>query len=287
MMLISMTPTCGSALHAAHERRVRRIAALREPQRAVAGIRLQHDARAAFPFAQAIGTGAHGPGANVAAGRLHHFAGDGAANQVVVDHRVVRLGQAQLQRVAVERAQSFDRPVVVELRARLACRIDHGPRAGHQIGHQCRSPSAQIGVEPALQRIHVVGGDELARLAPERGVVGEENAGRKADRPGLAAIGDRRRSRGRDGRQLWGRGKVIVFVQAFEDRREHLVRRIVGELLRIEGLDVDRRQAQDLVRVGGCCHGRGPDHDERLECQQARGEHGGPTLPARSPGRSA
>ena len=177
--------------HAAHEGRVRRIVALRKANLPVTRIRLQHDARAALPFAKAIRARSHWPCADVASGGFDDFAGGGAdeADQVL-DVGVIRLGKTYLHGIAVERAQALDRPVVVELRGG-ARGVDDRAGAYDGIGDDRRSAAAEIRVQPALVRIDVIRGDELARLAFERRVVGEKDARFHAHRPRFAAVGNR------------------------------------------------------------------------------------------------
>jgi hypothetical protein len=61
---------------------------------------------------------------NVAAVCLDDFARDRASDQIVVDDRIIGLGEAQLQRVAIECAQALDRMVIIELGAGLPGRVD-------------------------------------------------------------------------------------------------------------------------------------------------------------------
>ena len=190
--------------------------------------------------------------------------GRGNEAQHVLDVRIVRLVQPELQRVAVERAQALDRLVVVEL-ARRARGIDDRPRADDEIGDDRRAAAPPVRVHPALVRIDVVLGDELARLAAERRIVGEADPLLHPDRPGPAVVGDLGRRGGGQRRELRRRREVVPLVERLEDRHQDLERRVVGVRLRIERVDVGRGEPQHLRRIGRV---RGPGEEAQRERQQ-------------------
>src|SRR4029078_1642248 len=122
------------SLHAAHQRRVRRIAARGKVHAPVCGIGVEYEARPALPLAHAKGPGPYRAGANVSAGGVDDFAGSRAnETEEVTNDRVIRLDEPELQRIALERTQALDRTVVVELPALARC-IDNGPHANDQVG---------------------------------------------------------------------------------------------------------------------------------------------------------
>ena len=80
-------------------------------------------------------------------------------------------GSARSSTVAVERAQTFDRRVEVEL-AVLLGRLDQRPRTEDEVREDRVAGTAPIRIEPALVGMDVVLGDELAGLALGRRIVG-------------------------------------------------------------------------------------------------------------------
>ena len=100
--------------------------------------------------------------------------------------------ELELQREAVQRPQPFRRRVVVETRAGLARRLHRRAHPDDEIGDDRIAAAPEVRVEVALDRVHVVLRGELARLAAERGVVGEEDARLDADGPRPAVGGDLR-----------------------------------------------------------------------------------------------
>ena len=176
--------------------------------------------------------------------------------------------------------QSLDRSIVVEFRAGLAGRVDDRAGADDQVGHHRVAAPAQIRIEPALHRVDVIVGDELARLAVERRIVGEKDARLQVDLPGLAAVRDLRRPGSRHWREPGGRIQVVPVVEAFEDREGHALRGNRRCLLRIERVDIGRRDVQHLVRIGGARGARGSEREQhkrpphslrRASCQESSG----------------
>ena len=172
----------------------------------------------------------------------------------------------------VDRAQARDRAIVVELRARLAGRVDDRARALDKVGDERGSAAAQIGVDGALQRIDDIVGGQLAPHARERRIVGEVDAGLHPDRPHGPAIGDRGRAAGNERREPRRRREVIPLVETLENGIGHVRRRAVVYLMRIERLDVRRGKAQDLVEVGSPGDTGLRQQQQRNEVQQD-GEH--------------
>ncbi len=147
---------------------------------AVGRIAFEHDARRARPLDDAKRPGADRVFGDTLAVELDHLAGHRAERLRRRQHlREARRGsgEAHLEGVAVERAQALDLAVVVEGLAAergLAQRVVAEDLHAFDLVQVLALP-ARIG--DALPRIHVVGGDELARLALERRIVGEDDAG--------------------------------------------------------------------------------------------------------------
>ncbi len=258
------------AAHAAHQLLLGGIGALREHDLAVGGIRLQHDARRGAPFLEPVRPGAHRLPHDVGSRDLDRLPRDGHHRQTreAFEHRVVRMREPQDERVAIRRAQALDRRVVVEPAAGLARRVHDRPGTYDQVGERRIAAGAQVRVDRPLDRVHVIGGDELARLALERRGVGEEDSLPQSDRPGLAVVGDRRHRFGGVRDYLRARRQVFELVQRFEDRRGDARGVEVGSLLRIETRDVGRGDAEYLGRVRGveaaARAGRDHEGDERM-----------------------
>ena len=236
-------------LHRLHHGLQRRVAARGKRERPVARIGVEHHLRAALPVAQPERARADRFGHDVRAGRLDGFAGDGVRAEIrePLQYGVIDGGELQPQRVPIDRLQPFDRRVVVEL-AGLPCRVDDRPHAEQQVGERGVAAALEVGIQPALDRIDVVLGDELARLPFERGVGGEQDSGRDPDRPGAAAVGDVGHGRGGVGHHPRRRGEVVELVETFEYRVRHARGVQVRDLLRIEIGDVRQRESQHLPR---------------------------------------
>ena len=185
------------ALHALHEARRPPCGRSRGNTLAIIRVGLEDQTRAALPFLQAKRAGADGARAQIRPSGLTTSRAAAPTKLEQVAHaRIVGLRHPDLQRVAVERAQALDRRVEIEL-ARLLRRLDDGPRAEDQVGEDRTAGAASVGIEPALVRIDVVLGGELARLALERRIVGEQDSALQPDRPHAAAVRDFRRLRRR------------------------------------------------------------------------------------------
>ncbi len=111
-------------------------------------------------------------------------------------------------------------------------------------------PRLKVGIQPAFHRVHVVFGDKLPRLAVECRVIGKMDPRLEPDQPRPAAVGNLGHRARRHRRQAGRRAEIVPVVESFEDRGGHSLRRNVGRLLRIEGVDVGRCDAENLVRVG-------------------------------------
>ena len=166
----------------------------------------------------------------------------------------------------VDGLESFDLRVVVEL-AGLPRRVDDGSRADEQVGQRRLAALLEVGIEPPLDRIDVIGGDELARPALEHRIVGEQDSRLDADRPGAAAVGDLGQGDRGVRHHAGGRGEVVELVEPFEDDVGDAARVEVGDLLGIEDRDVGQGEAQDLGLVGA-----GEGRLERGDDQQRGGE---------------
>ena len=183
---------------------------------AVAGVGLEHQARAAHPLRDAVGAGAHGMVGDVLAVALDHLAGQrrGGGHREHVGEGVVGVREPDADRVAVERLQALDGAVVVEAPGLL--RRLHGRVRPADLALDEEEPLApQLRVEEALDGIDVVVRRELARLAAERGIGREEDAGPDLQREGGAVVGHlgqrrpccRRASRAARGSRRRGAGR--------------------------------------------------------------------------------
>ena len=145
-----------------------------------------------------------------------HRADDRRVAEMVGEARA-RRGELELQRVAVERAHAGHVAVVVEGLAaeRGQAQVVESEDLVFLDRRQVRALPARI--EDALDRVDVVGGDELAPLAAERGVVREIDARLDPDREDLEVVGDL--GHGRRGRwpQAHRARQELVLVRRLED----------------------------------------------------------------------
>ncbi len=249
----------------------------REVFLAIARIRRQHDTAAPPPVAEHVRPRPDRMVHDATGVRIAIFLDDFARDRAhrrrrhLLDQRVVRLHEPDLQRVAIERLQAFDLRVVVELAARL--RLRDGRIAADEDALDDQIPRrGELRIEQPLPAVHVVFRDQLARLVAEHGI------GRKVDAlphlhdDRLAAIGDLgqafRRRRGQRVRSL----QEIVLQQRIEDRAIDPVRVRIRRRLRIEAGDVDgKRNADHLVRIGRTDRtGRCRERDERNPQQRTQ-----------------
>ena len=217
------------------------------------GVALEGDERAAPPLDELERAGADRVRSASVAVELDHLARhravEVAAGQGLVEARS-RLLEREAHRVAVERADAFDLLVVVERlllvegalaqlrQAEIAFRLHARPH---------RALVRRIG--EALPRVDVVLGDELAPLALERRVVGEEDAGPDPRGPDAEVVGVLRHAVGGERLDLHRPRQVVVGVEALEDVRRQRARVQVVDLGRIEaGLGDLEGVAQDLRR---------------------------------------
>src|SRR5262249_15694872 len=120
--------------------------------------------------------------------------------QILLDDLVARLVEPKLQRIAVESAQALDWRVVVEFRSWLSGGIDRSPATHEHFSKQHQATPTKVRIEASLERVNVVFGGKLARLAPEGRVIGEIDAGFDGDSPGEAIVTDLRKGSCR----VWG-----------------------------------------------------------------------------------
>ena len=257
---------------------------------AVVRVGLEHDALRAPPLDEPERAGAdrigHRPAAGIAV-LLDHLARDGGGLRRRQDRqeRVVGLGQLELQRVAVERAQPLDLRVVVEPAGRLRLR-DRVVEPRQPPAQQERVGRAHLRVDEALHRVDEVVRGELALRPLEHRVVGEVDALADADLPDEAVGRDLRHAVRHARHDPVRTREVVVLVERIEDRRVDRVGVEVRGGLRVEaGLRDDDRRAQHLrgiaplrgaLRVRGgrerCGEQRGERRGaERLHCTALRG----------------
>ena len=135
---------------------------------AVRGIRLEHDPLSADPLLEQIRAGADGVLHDSVARVLVHvddLARDGSelTGRKPPRERVVGPVEADLQRVAVKRAQAFDGSIVIK-RARCARTGEHVVEPDQVFLEQIKPVRADLGIDDPLDRIDVVVGSELAQV---------------------------------------------------------------------------------------------------------------------------
>ena len=216
------------------------------------GVALEHHARGPLPFGQHIGPGAHRVLHDLVAVLLDHLARHRRGAGEVADEARARLAERDAVGVAVERAQAGNLGVVVErlalLHRLLAQLVQTQDLLVGEAGVARAFPAR---VEDSLERVHIVGGDQLALLAVERRVVGEIDAGLDAHGEGLEVGRDLGHLGSRLQLELHRPREVVVGQWRFEDVRGDGGRVEVRDLHRIEaGLGHREGVAQDLLR--GC-----------------------------------
>ena len=179
-----MRSRCGrsrqrDALHRVDQRAVRGVGDVGKREAPVVRIRLEHDARALAPFLEPIRAGAD---------RLPHDVGAGGLDRLARDRH--RRSSRRAARAACSRRWSCGSPACTRSGAagrRSACRSRTWRPACRAASTTGRAPTIRsvnagsppprsFGIERALDRVDVVAGDELARLALERRIVGEADA---------------------------------------------------------------------------------------------------------------
>lgn len=228
---------------------VGRVAGLREAELAKGGISREHDPLPAPPRFQRKRAGAdrvvHRP-AVVVGVALDHLTRDRRhrARAEIPFEDVIGIRELDADRVPVERRETRDRRVVVEAPGRFGG-IDHRVGADHLALQVPRERRADFRVEEALPRVDEIGGNELARLAVKRGIVGEANAGAHAKLPDPSASTDLgHRRRGERHATIRPR-KVVEAEQWLEDRALDVVGIEIARRLRIEArLGFRERNAQ-------------------------------------------
>ena len=185
---------------------------------AVARVRDEHDLRAPLVLAEHVRSRADRMRADVNAICGDDFAcdGRGVRHREHVQETQVRLRQADAQRMAIEDFEAGNRRVVVEL-AGLRRALAHGVRADDLALDEPQPRTLHRGVEEAPDRIFLIGGDQLSRLAAERGVGREENSLPEPERVRRAAVAHlgHRLERSRD--ELHGTREIVVGQHRVED----------------------------------------------------------------------
>ena len=242
-------------------RRIRHVAIIR--------IGLEQDALASRPLLQPVGARAHRilhhPVRGVLVG-VHHFA---RHRRELVRREppleaVVRPPEPDLQREAVERAQAFERRVVVP-RSALARRGERLVEADEVALEEIEPVRAHLGIEDPLEAVDVVLGHELARPALEGRIGREANARPQLDRVGAALIGHVGQRGGGIGNHARRTREIIVDVERIENAADHVERIGVVGRLRVESvLGNGKGDAQRLRHVGRVRHRprQGGDQDE-------------------------
>jgi hypothetical protein len=189
---------------------------------------------------------------------LDHFARDrteDVARGPAVKMAWPRLAQLHSQRVAVERLQPFDLSVVVELAAFHRLGVELAQADDALVLERRQARALELRVVDALERVDEILGDELARLALEGRIVGEEDARTDLEGEGPEVFRDLGHSLGDERLQLERPGQVVVGEQRIEDVSGANARVDVAELGRIEaGLGHLEGIAQHLVARGGIAH---------------------------------
>ena len=128
----------------------------------------------------------------------------------------VGLLQPDPQRVAIDRLETGDFLVVVELRA-LFRRLRELVQADDLVLHQPRPRRAELRIDEPLQRVHEILRDELALLAVERRVGREVDALPDLERVRLAVVGDLGQRLSGERHELGRTRQVVVAEQRLED----------------------------------------------------------------------
>ena len=157
------------------------------------------------------------------------------AGQNAEDQTRARLGDLDLQRVAVQRLQAFDRRVVVEGLFAVERGLAHLGQAEDLVGVDPAPERTLVGrVGDALVRIDVVLRRDLAARTLERRVAREVDAGRDLDGPGAEVGGCRRHAIGHQRTDLDRPRQMVVLVERLEDVRRDVARIEVAHLGRVE-----------------------------------------------------
>lgn len=194
---------------------------------AIARIAFEHDSRRALPLGEAERAGPdrvrhHVVGVgfdDIACHRTEH-AGVG---QVLVEARL-GTGEADPERIAVDRVDAFDLGVVVEFPARLRS-LARLAQADHLRGLDARprrALPARIG--NALQLVDVVGRRQFALLALERRIVLEGDPRPDAHRDRAEVSRDFRHCCRGARKDLRGSSEIVVLQRRLEDVRDDVVR---------------------------------------------------------------
>ena len=246
------------AFHRSDCRLVTRIVGPREipDDLSIVGIGLEHNLGLAGPALEHVGAGPDRMRVGIVGVGLDHFASDGGhrGHRHNVREVVVRSGETDTQRIAVDDFEPGHLGVVVEA-FRLRGLVGDGIQADDLAVDQ-EPPRRAVGrIDEALDRIRVVGRDQLAALALERRVGLEVDSASYLEEVGLAAVGDFGQRLGSLRHQLDRSGEVVVRQQALVDGPHHLAGIIVGDLGRIKaGLRNLEGDAQHFARIrGGDC----------------------------------
>jgi hypothetical protein len=254
----------------------------------VAEIRVlvEHDERAAHPPRELVGAGAHRVLHDLVVVVLHHLARraghERGVGEQVLDEARAGLAQLELDRVAVDGAHALDVAVVLE---RVLAR--DGPLAQlHQAEDLLLLDRGQVRALPArvvdaLERVHVVGGHQLAAAAVERRIVVEVQARAQPDRVGLE-VGRCLGHPGRGARAHAHRpGEEFPLVERIEDVRDDRARVKIGQLRRVEARLCDAERVAQYLLGGGRVVGRarrGAGEQGGEEKRQGADEHVGRVL---------
>jgi hypothetical protein len=192
---------------------------------AIAWVAFEHDPRTAAPALQAKWPGADrvlGDGVSVVLDHLARRAAQNAGIGQHVDQARPRLFELDLQGMRVECPQAGDRPVVVEAGLALHRGVANVLQTDDAELDHVLFERADVGrIDRALDRVNIVARLQLAALALERRVIGEEDAAGEADGPDAKVRRHLGQGRGRDRPDLGRPRQVVVAVQRFEDvRRE-------------------------------------------------------------------
>ena len=201
---------------------------------------------------------------------------------------VVGLRQTEAQAVAIDRLHARYFGVVIELPGLLRlCR--YRVQAG-DLAFEHESPLRAVGgVHEAHVAVHEVLRGQLAFLALEGGVGGEENSLAQLEDVGLALVGHFGHGLGRHRHKLRRSRQIIVSQQALEDRFIDRVRVQVGNAARIEScLAGWKVPMDDFARIGlrECIADWRQSSRERQHRRQ-KTPWGTPEGPARRPPRPA
>ena len=183
-------------MHACEQRTIFRLRAFRVVELAKVGVGFEHDLLRPAPRFEVIRPRPdrmlHHPSAGVAVGGDHLTRHGRTRCRRQIREQVVRgVEKPETKGVAVDGLGTLERCLVIEL-AVLLRRIDRFLGADQSIVEDLRVARAQPRIDQPLERVHIVGGRQLALLSLERRVVRKVDSGPDFDSPRQTVCGNLR-----------------------------------------------------------------------------------------------